>query len=623
MKYSWIAVVFFPILLIIYSFEIPQLNFSSGGTLPATYNDLFAGSGTCLLCHNSQVNQAGESISIIADWRSTMMANAARDPFWRAKVSHEGLVNPGHKDELEDVCSRCHAPTGNINAHHNGQQLYSIEEMQNDPLAMDGVQCTVCHQIKEESLGNFSGTFEIGDQKIIYGPYQDPFTNPMVNNIGYTPEYSVHINNSRMCGSCHTLITNSVDNNGQPTGNEFVEQSIYQEWENSDYPSYNTSCSSCHVPRISEPVVISTMPPWLEGRSPFGMHHFQGANVLITTMLKDYADELGVTASSEQYNTTIARNIESLQEHTLEFNLQELNRTADTLFIDLQLINKSGHKFPTGYPSRRFFIEIIVADANNQAMFHSGAMDNDYQIINEDDAYEYHYDIINSEDQVQIYEMVMGDINHEVTTVLERANFHLKDNRIPPTGFMTSHFAYDTVSIVGIAEDDPDFNFMDNIEGSGSDILHFHIPTNGYLQMLKIKVKLHYQSVSSKWLEHMFTYSSTEINAFKGYYEAADKSPVLIASDSTVSMYESVEENINDRISIFPNPAKSNITLHAIGLTVEDIAIYDSQGRELEHINKTQASEDVVVMELNYPRGLYFIKVVTDKGRFTKKVVLR
>lgn len=171
--------------------------------LPTGYNDLFAGSCVCMQCHNSQVNSQGESISIVADWRSTMMANAARDPFWRAKVSHEGLVNPEHKEELENVCTRCHAPAGNENAHYNGQALYSIADMVDDPLAMDGVQCTSCHQITQESLGNYSGNFGIGTEKIIWGPYTAPFTMPMINETGYTPAFGSQINDSRMCGTCH------------------------------------------------------------------------------------------------------------------------------------------------------------------------------------------------------------------------------------------------------------------------------------------------------------------------------------------------------------------------------------------------------------------------------------
>ena len=39
-------------------------------------------------------------------------------------------------------------------------------------------------------------------------------------------------------------------------------------------------------------------------------------------------------------------------------------------------------------------------------------------------------------------EMVLGDVNANVTTVLERAKNSLKDNRIPPVGFLTNHAVF-------------------------------------------------------------------------------------------------------------------------------------------------------------------------------------
>lgn len=624
MKKLHIVFILLPVLLLIYSFGIPQnaKKHKGGGELPTTYNDLFAGSGVCLMCHNEQINQAGDSISIISDWRSGMMANAAKDPFWRAKVSHEGLVNPGHKEALEDVCTRCHAPAGNINAHYLGQTLYSIAEMENDPLAMDGVQCTVCHQIPETSLGSFSGTFEIGDQKKIFGPYEDPLTNPMINNIGYTPEYKAHITDSRVCGSCHTLLTNSVDNNGQPTGNEFVEQSIYQEWENSIYPGGDVHCVTCHVPRIDDLVKISSRPPWLGERTPFGLHHFQGANVLIENILKEHAVELGIAATDIQIDSSLARNYRSLQMNTLQVELQETDRTEDTLFVDLQMINISGHKFPAGYPSRRVFIEMIVFDANDLIIFHSGAMDDNYQIVDEDDTYEPHYSMINADEQVQIYEMVMGDINHEVTTVLERANFQLKDNRIPPAGFTTTHFAYDTVAIVGNAFTDVNFNKINDIEGSGSDLLHFHIPLNGYLQDLKIRAKLHYQTVSSRWLEEMFSHSSSEIDVFKDYYEDADKMPVLVASDSLLSAAVSIKEIRGEQVLIFPNPAHTEINIQASNLLIKEVVIYDNHGRELKSIDPKHPTNQLYKLNINYTPGLYYVRIVGVEDIITRKLLI-
>ena len=505
--------------------------------LPEGFNDLFAGSGECALCHDEISTASGENVSITNAWRSTMMANAAKDPFWRAKVSHETLVDPEHKEALENTCIRCHAPAGHENAHHNGQASYSIAEMEADPIALDGVNCTVCHQITAESMGNYSSNFLIGKDKIIWGPFSnDLLQMPMINHTDYTPEYGAQIKDSRLCGSCHTLITNTVDLEGKPTGTTFVEQAIFHEWQNSAYATIGVSCQSCHIPEIKEGVIISSMPPWLDvQRLPFGKHELVGANIFMLNILKNNIESLGVTATTAQFDQTIARTYQMLQEKSIETTLTQVDRTQDSLFMELVIKNKAGHKFPGGYPSRKVFIELMVVNENNDTTFHSGQMDENGQLIQEDDDYERHYNTIYSEDQVQIYEMVMGNVKGEVTTILERAYTHLKDNRLPPNGFTTNHFSYDTVQIVGKALLDNDFNKLNGKEGSGADKIQYHIPIKGESGNLAIIAKVYYQTVSSKWLEHMFSYSSKEIDAFKSYYEAADKMPTLVQEVSVIS----------------------------------------------------------------------------------------
>ncbi len=589
------------------------------GELPTETNSLFAGSGVCAQCHAKQVDANGKSISIVNDWRSTMMANAARDPFWRAKVSHEGLVNPDHKAELENVCTRCHAPTGNENAHYNGQELYSVAEMVQDPLALDGVQCTVCHQIPENSLGNFSGTFLIGTRKTIWGPYPNPVANPMINNTGYTPVYSKHIEDSRICASCHTLLTNSVDNEGSPTGNQFVEQSIYQEWENSDYPAQNQNCQDCHMPATNDPVVISSRPNNLAPRSPFNKHHFQGANVFMGKILKDHAAELGLNATEVQFDSTLARNMRSLQQKALDLELSIVKRSSDTLFVDVRLHNKSGHKLPGGYPSRRMFVELTVSDNNNQILFQSGAFDSTGRILQEDSTFEPHHNLIDSAGQVQIFELVMGDVNHRVTTVLERANYALKDNRIPPDGFKTTHFAYDTVPIVGKAAADTDFNKEAGNEGSGADVVHYHIPLSGNTDDLTVEAKVWYQTVSPKWLEHMFSYSSEEIDRFKSYYNTADKTPVLMGQKEAKSAYTGIRNPEKTSLQVFPNPTRGKINIQSPTVLLS-VNVFNAAGWMVKTV---PVSESARTVRFNLPEapGVYFIKVKTAEGERIQKVI--
>src|SRR5437868_9913231 len=62
----------------------------------------FLGSVRCKGCHgfdtlhHASVDGNGVDINLYDDWRSSMMANSAKDPLWRAKVSHEILVDAGH-----------------------------------------------------------------------------------------------------------------------------------------------------------------------------------------------------------------------------------------------------------------------------------------------------------------------------------------------------------------------------------------------------------------------------------------------------------------------------------------------------------------------------------------------
>src|SRR5882672_11376889 len=52
---------------------------------------LFTPSENCVACHNVLTTPSGEDVSIGATWRSTMMANSGRDPYWQAGVRRETI----------------------------------------------------------------------------------------------------------------------------------------------------------------------------------------------------------------------------------------------------------------------------------------------------------------------------------------------------------------------------------------------------------------------------------------------------------------------------------------------------------------------------------------------------
>jgi hypothetical protein len=240
----------------------------------------------------------------------------------------------------------------------------------------------------------------------------------------------------------------------------------------------------------------------------------------------------------------------------------------------------------------------------NDTIFHSGAMDADFNLIYENSDYEPHYNIIRSDTQVQIYEMVMGDVNSNPTTVLEQAYIQLKDNRIPPEGFTSVHNSYDTIKIVGNADTDNDFNKISGTEGTGKDIVHYHIPTLSYTGALHLTARVYYQTVTEKWLQDMFSYSSLEIDRFKQLFQNSKRNPFLVKENTLTSVYSSINEAVPENVQVFPNPTRDYVYIKA-GKPLISTNIYDVKGaRVMSQLNNPSVMFD----------GFSKIKVPSEKG---------
>ena len=76
----------------------------------------FVPSAQCIACHAQLTAPSGDDISIGFDWRATMMANSARDPYWHAAVRREVLDHPAAQAAIEDKCATCHMPMARFDA---------------------------------------------------------------------------------------------------------------------------------------------------------------------------------------------------------------------------------------------------------------------------------------------------------------------------------------------------------------------------------------------------------------------------------------------------------------------------------------------------------------------------
>ncbi|MCB9267319.1 MAG: T9SS type A sorting domain-containing protein [Lewinellaceae bacterium] len=572
--------------------------------------------------HYAMVDFFGNDVNVHDDWRSTMMANSAKDPFWRAKVSHEILVTPDEfNDAIETKCTSCHAPNGHYTALLRGHDKYTMEDLLQDTIGLDGVSCTTCHKISAEQLGEtHSGNINFDTNRVVYGPYFLPFAPPMAEFVGMEPLFGDHITDAGLCAPCHTLITEPISTSGELIGTTFIEQATYHEWLNSAYEQ-EQSCQGCHIPRLEEPVVISANYLFLEGRSPFGLHELAGANTFMLGLMKEYREELGINALPEHFDATIAATFNMLQNKSLSSSLDWLGVVEDTAYFQLKLTNRAGHKFPSGYPSRRLFIEFVATTEAGDTLFHSGRFNEKYELSDEDAGVEPHYTVINRPDQVQIYEMAAGDDTGNFTVVLEHAYSTLKDNRLPPRGFSTSDEAYDTTRIVGRALADENFNYENGEEGSGSDVLEFHIPTLGYEGQVLVVARAYYHSLPPRWLAPIFAESTPQIDTFRHMFNSMDNAPVLVAehvlSDLEFPSVSSTSDPVAARLKVFPNPTTDGwVEVRATeGIQLYRAALYDGKGRKLR-----EWEGGLQGFQLPAP-GIYYLHLSTKQGMVIKKLV--
>lgn len=542
-----------------YYIREPVDNPRPGGGMAIFATQNFVGSSRCAVCHELLTDRKGQDMSISGHWRSTMMANAAKDPLWQAKVSSEVKRNPALKKVIEVKCATCHMPMAWTQAYKDGKEQLLLDggflSPKNDlhAAAMDGVSCSICHQIQDENLGqkkSFSGKFVIdvskeGTERQIFGPYKNPLQEVMQKGVGYTPEYGPHTNDSALCATCHTLFTPYVDAQGNVAG-EFPEQVAYLEWQNSEYgvnsvqrydlgenPGTGKICQECHMPHSEEGGVnlARWTPPKAEPKDHFSQHHFVGGNVFMLNILQDNINSLGLAASTEKLEDTKERTMHQLQHATAQLSLAGLKHSGSELAAVLQVNNSVGHKFPTGIPTRRSWIHLTVTDGAGQMIFESGKPLADGRIEGNDAdvdimRYEPHYDTITGPDQVQIYEGVMRNTDNEITYTLLRAAKFAKDNRLLPRGFNKSA-APPEIAVFGNALADENFT-------GGSDQVTYRVNTSGSNGPYTVTARLLFTAVSYPFVKDLEKDQElSEVKRFMQLYRSADKLPQEITGIQT------------------------------------------------------------------------------------------
>jgi len=496
----------------------------------------------CRQCHQANDSNPtatrdakGRDVSPGTTWRKSMMGLAARDPYYLAVWSQERQQYASLKTAVDAVCTRCHASAGNI---ETGGKL-SFETLvsgtsQEAGVGRDGVNCTVCHQILPTGLGTaatFTGQFTTGDQRQVYGPHLGPDTNPMQVFVNYTPSYSDHVLKSSLCSTCHTVITPARDpSTGELLGPQFPEQTPYLEWLNSAFQDESTppgkramTCIGCHVPPTDEDgkvikTALAVSPQGLTPREPFGRHHFPGSSSGMLRLIAKGAQFVGTTVPVAELEDQAKRS-EAHVSKAADLKIESAARAGDALEVKVRVVNQTGHKLPTGYPSRRMWLHVSVKNGD-ATVWESGAWDgwgrlvSGGKILDVAGTFQPHRDVVSAPAEVQIWEGIAGNDQGAPATHLLEATKYLKDNRLLPDGYDPTHRVAIYMRPQGVTGD-PDFG--------SSDLVTYRItpaPPAG----ATVAVELVFQSVRPQELDAMAKKPTPTTLKF---FDLAQESPLV------------------------------------------------------------------------------------------------
>ena len=514
------------------------------------------------------------NLSPYGEWTSSLMAVSGRDPVFWAQLEYElsSLNNAEEKADVSSRCLSCHSVMGerdNPELAGDPENVYAKLDPEEDThsdtdikkarfgaLARDGISCTVCHRIADKGLGDtFSGEFNLGPSRSIYGPYEEVQTLPMENALGLTPTLGEHIKSAGLCGTCHALKVPVYDGDKVLKDRHFWEQTTYMEWANSDYADTGSlesrTCQECHMPETN-PLTGAAMStrianiedetfPYAPGRAKSGQLHLPvrggegadesyrrhvmvGANVFVMSMFEQFPRQLGANTHIPGRSATVVRSklfateeaLRQARQRTATVSVRTANKTNKNLEVSVEVTNFTGHKLPSGVGFRRAFIELAVLDKEGAVLWCSGCTDNvgvitdtagnrlasEFAALHSD--IQPDHSIISSDKQVQIYEERIVDEDGQLTTSFLHLYKSVKDNRLLPRGWKPEGPWADLTAEHGMA----------STSLPGKDDLTYSIPLVDIAGAESVRVAMQYQSIPPYYLAERFSLLSNKTKSY-------------------------------------------------------------------------------------------------------------
>jgi len=291
-------------------------------------------------------------------------------------------------------------------------------------------------------------------------------------------------------------------------------------------------------------------------KTGFRRHELLGLNAFLLSLFKQYPDVLGVrlndymSGSPTDLDDAIAHVVQQARTATAKVFVRT-HLTGRKLVADVEVVNLTGHRFPSGVGFRRAFLDFEVRDGSTP-VFVSGSSDAKGRILgpggralpseffsvgsNGRQQYQEHFDEshpITRPDQVEIFEELVRDHSGRFTTSFIRRDEEVKDNRLLPQGWtrtgptptMPAYFLRATYPH-GRAASDPRYR-----DGKGHAIVRYVVmlPPSVDPRRVRVDATLYYQSWEPFFLAERASGTGTAAQRFAALVNRLDLAKTALA----------------------------------------------------------------------------------------------
>lgn len=268
----------------------------------------------------------------------------------------------------------------------------------------------------------------------------------------------------------------------------------------------------------------------------FRRHRFQGLNLFLTEMFRQFNDILGVRmvdfeTEAKGLDFAVENYVENARKRSATIEILDVSTEDNRLEAKVKVTNRTGHRLPSGVGFRRLFIEFSVLDASSgreRAVWRSGGtnrvgvlvdwegnvlpeeffeeIERDGKVIQQ---YHPHHNVISNMKQVQVYEELATTAKGRITTSFIHRALHLKENRLLPKGW-TKEGPSPEMPAAFVKATHPGHETEHDAEywnGSGTDELVYRVtlPKGFDASKMKIRATLYSQSWAPYYLRDRFS----------------------------------------------------------------------------------------------------------------------